>query len=91
MQDAQLFLLLRELFTFFSHIGVDLAVWLVSFFHQNCVNIEVDYFLNSIVDIAQKNAESDYGKIKDEIVLSAQQINQGIIKALNNAPRSGIN
>jgi len=41
--------------------------------------------------IAQKNAESDYGKIKDEIVLSAQQINQGIIKALNNAPRSGIN
>lgn len=48
-------------------------------------------FLNRASDIAQKTADTDYGNMKNDISLAVQQVNQGIIKALNNAPRVGTN
>lgn len=41
--------------------------------------------------IAQKNAESNYLSLKEDIAQNVQNINHNIIKAVNNAPRIGTN
>ena len=47
--------------------------------------------LNTLLDIAQKNAESNYLSLKEDIAQNVQNINHNIIKAVNNAPRIGTN